>query len=145
MFRKLSDDPRDFVGRAAIEKEIADKSSRWTTVGLSVDWHDYERVHLEAGIPAPKHELYREATMSIYRRNDKLWDYAGYATSFLFSSLLKKPIAIAKLPLDLAATGTAVDLELPLIHKPVNVLAYVAKMPFFNPKRKTKRFETANV
>ena len=75
--------------------------------------------------------------MSIYRRNDKPWDYAGYATSFMFSSLLKKPLAIAKLPRDLAKTGTEVDLEIQLIKKPVNVLARVNRMPFFNPPRKT--------
>ena len=137
MFRKLDSDKRDFIGRAAIESEIANRSSRWTTVGLAVDWHDFERVHLEAGIATPKYEHYREDTMSIYRRGGKEWDYAGYASSFLFSSLLKKPIAIAKLPLDLATPGTEVDLEVPVIRKPVNVLARVTDMPFFNPDRKT--------
>ncbi|MDA7925161.1 hypothetical protein N9B60_07135, partial [Mariniblastus sp.] len=58
-------------------------------------------------------------------------------TSFLFSSLLRKPIAIAKLPLDLTETGTEVDLEVSVIRKPVNVLAKVSSLPFFNPERKT--------
>ena len=137
MFRKLATDERDFIGRAAIEKELNERSSRWTTVGLAIDWHDYERVHLEAGITTPKYEHYREDTMSIYRRNGKDWDYAGYASSFLFSSLLKKPIAIAKLPLDLATPETEVDLEVTVIRKPVSVLARVTDMPFFNPDRKT--------
>jgi aminomethyltransferase len=75
--------------------------------------------------------------MSIYRRTETPWDYAGYATSFLFSSLLRKPIAIAKLPLDLTTAGTEVDLEVSVIRKPVNVLAKVSSMPFFNPERKT--------
>lgn len=137
MFRKLESDNRNFIGRAAIEKELTNKSSRWTTVGLEIDWHDYERVHRQAGIPTPKYEHYCEDTMSTYRRGKKEWDYAGYASSFLFSSLLKKPIAIAKLPLDLAEVGTEVDLEIPVIRKPVNVLARVAALPFFNPPRKT--------
>ena len=137
MFRSLENDDRDFIGRAAIENEIKTRCSRWTTVGLEIDWHDYERVHLEAGITAPKYELYREDTMSLYRRGNKEWDYAGYASSFLFSSLLKKPIAIAKLPLDLATPGTEVDIEVPVIRKPVNVLARACDMPFFDPERKT--------
>lgn len=141
MFRRLAADDRDFVGREAIATEIAARTSRWATVGLTIDWHDYERVHLEAGIPAPKHERYQEGTMSIYRRNDRQWDYAGYATSFMFSSLLKIPLAIAKLPLDLATVGTEVDLEIPVIRKPVNVLARVSTMPFFNPPRKTAMME----
>ena len=137
MLRKLEKDDRDFTGRAAIETELKNKTSRWTTVGLEIDWHDYERIFRDVGILPPKHERYSETTMSIYRRNEKQWDYAGYASSFLFSSLLKKPIAIAKLPLDLAVPGTEVDLEIPVIRKPENVLARVVKMPFFNPKRKT--------
>ncbi|MDA7870447.1 aminomethyltransferase family protein [bacterium] len=137
MFRNLDKDDRDFIGRAAIEAEIKNKTSRWKTVGLEIDWHSYEAVHLDAGILPPKNDLYRETTMSIYRRTEIPWDYAGYATSFLFSSLLRKPIAIAKLPLDLTETGTEVDLEVSVIRKPVNVLAKVSSLPFFNPERKT--------
>ncbi len=141
MFRKLERDDRNFMGRVAIESEIRKASSRWTTVGLEVDWHDYERVHTRAGIMPPKHGLYREATHSIYRRGSEPWDYAGYASSFLYSSLLRRPIALAKLPLDLAKPGTAVDLEIPIIRKPVNVLARVTQLPFFNPARKTARID----
>jgi len=143
MFRELAKDDRDFIGRASIESEIKQKTSRWTTVGLQVDWHDYERVHVQAGIMPPKHGVYRESTMSIYRKGDVEWDYAGYASSFLYSSLLRRPVAIAKLPLDLASRGTEVDLEVNVIRKPVNVLARVARMPFFNPKRKTAVVENA--
>ncbi len=137
MFRHLKNDKRNFIGRSAIEAEIKNKTSRWKTVGLEVDWHSYEAVHLDAGILPPKNDLYRETTMSIYRRTETPWDYAGYATSFLFSSLLRKPIAIAKLPLDLTDDGTEVELEIPVIRKPVNVVARVSSLPFFNPERKT--------
>ena len=141
MLRNLTHDPREFIGRVAIEKQISEKSNRWRTVGLSVDWHDYERVHLETGIMAPKHDLYCESTKSIYRRSDKEWDYAGYASSFMFSPILKKPIAIAKLPNDLAKPRTEVDIEVSVIRKPHNVLATVQRMPFFDPIRKTQRPE----
>lgn len=137
MLRKLDTDGRDFVGRAAIEAEQEGGTSRWTTVGLAVDWHDYDRVYGEAGIVAPLHEVYSESTMSIYRRGTREWDYAGYASSFYTSSLLKRPIAIAKLPHDLAAPGSEVDLEVQVIRQPKNVLARVAPMPFYNPARKT--------
>lgn len=138
MLRKLDEDPRPFIGRDVIARQINEKTNRWTTVGLSVDWHDYERVHLEAGIRPDKHEVYCQSTRSIYRRGAKPWDYAGYASSFLYSSILKKPIAIAKLPNDLAEEGTEVDLEIPIIRKPENVLARVQRMPFYNPPRKTQ-------
>ena len=137
MLRGIEKDPRNFIGRNAIGKELKETTSRWKTVGIALDWHDYERVHLDAGISPPKYEHYREDTMSLYRRGTIEWDYAGYASSFLFSSLLKKPIAIAKLPLDLAVAGAEVDIEVPVIRKPVNVLARVTNLPFFNPDRKT--------
>jgi len=137
MFRKLAEDDRLFVGRVAIEAEIANKTSRWTVVGLEVDWAEYDRIHREAGIMTPKDGVHQDSTMSIYRRNEKEWDYAGYATCFLYSPLLKQHIALAKLPLDLAKPGTEVDLEIPMIRRPVNVLARVAKTPFYNPERKT--------
>ena len=137
MFRRLGQDDRDFIGRRAIEAEINERTSRWKTVGIAVDPYDYERVYAEAGIIAPRHELYSESTMSIYRRGAKEWDYAGYGSSFLASPILRKPIALAKLPLDLAKRGTEVDLEIPVIRQPKNVLARVEPVPFFNPPRKT--------
>jgi aminomethyltransferase len=137
MFRKLGEDGRDFIGRAAIENELATGSSRWRTVALAVDWHDYERVHVEAGILAPMHELYLETVRSVYRRGTKEWDYAGHATSFMASTLLRKPIALAKLAPDVAEPGREVDLEVTVIHRPHNVLARVEQSPLYSPPRKT--------
>jgi len=137
MLRAMDRSDRDFVGREAIAQELSTGSSRWTTTGLAVDVHDYERVHDEAGVLAPRHEVYGETTMSVYRRSDTPWDYAGYATSFHYSSLLRRPLALAKVPLDLSAKGTEVELELTVIRRPRNVLARVHGASFFNPERKT--------
>ena len=137
MFRRLDDDGRPFIGRQAIEAELAGGTSRWTTVGLAVDWKAYEQAYAAAGVLPPMHELYAETTMSVYRRGGKEWDYAGYASSFLASSLLRKPLAIAKLPLDLAEPGSQVDLEVTVVHRPATVLSRVERLPFFNPPRKT--------
>ena len=139
MFRKLKSDDRDFIGRAAIEKEVATGSSRWKTVGLAIDWREYDRLHREAGIMTPKDGLLIESTMSIYRRSDIPWQYAGYASSFMWSSIKKQHIAIAKLPLDLCEPGTEVDLEISIIHQPQYVLSRVVDMPFYNPARKTAK------
>ena len=137
MFKGLSQDDRPFIGRSSIELEIYERASRWTTVGLAVDWHDYERVYTEAGVVPPRHEIYSESTMSVYRRSGVDWDYVGYASSFTSSSLLRTPLAIAKLPLDVAWPGSEVDLEVNVIRRPQNVLAQVKQMPFFNPARKS--------
>ncbi len=137
MFGKLDEDGRPFTGRAALESEMKQGTTRWKTVGLAVDWDDYERVYREAGVLPPHHEVYSESTMSVYRRGTKEWDYAGYASSFLTSSLLRRPIAMAKLPLDLSEPGAEVDLEVQVIRQPRTVLSRVARLPFFDPPRKT--------
>lgn len=137
MFQRLDKDDRDFIGRVALEKERDQRTSRWVTVGISVDPADYERVHTEAGILPRRHELYSESTMSLYRRGGKEWDYAGYVSSLLASPLLRKPIGIAKLPSDLVEPGSEVDLELTVIRKPRYVLAHVEPTPFYDPPRKT--------
>ncbi len=139
MLRNLGADDRPFVGRTAIEAEMAGGTSRWKTVGLAIDWKDYDRLHRDAGILTPKDGLVVEDTMSIYRRSDPPWQYAGYATSFIWSSIRSQHIAIAKLPLDLAEPGSEVELEIPIIHRPANVLASTVELPFYNPARKTAR------
>jgi glycine cleavage system aminomethyltransferase T len=53
------------------------------------------------------------------------------------STLLRKPIALAKLAPDVAEPGREVDLEVTVIHRPHNVLARVERMPMYNPPRKT--------
>ncbi|MCB0020775.1 MAG: hypothetical protein KDE09_23435, partial [Anaerolineales bacterium] len=78
--------------------------------------------------------VFHEETYSIYGQDGA---YVGYATSYLYSSLLKRHIALAKLPPSLAQPGQEVLLEIMVIHKPVKVLARVVDMPFYNPERKT--------
>lgn len=139
MLGDLAIDDRQFVGRGAIEAARAHGSARWKTVGFAVDWREYDDLHREAGVMTPKDGLLIEATMSIYRRSATPWDYAGYATSFMWSSVRKQHIGIAKLPLDLAALGTEVDLEISIIRRPTTVRATVVPLPFFDPDRKRAR------
>ena len=54
MLRGLADDDRAFIGRRAIEREIAEKTSRWRLTGLIVDWDDYDRTYDRAGLIPPK-------------------------------------------------------------------------------------------
>ena len=54
MLRGLADDDRAFIGRRAIEREIAESTSRWRLTGLIVDWDDYDRTYDRAGLIPPK-------------------------------------------------------------------------------------------
>ena len=53
MFRDLAEEDRPFIGRRAIEKEVAGKTSRWRTVGIIADWQDWNRVYTERGLIPP--------------------------------------------------------------------------------------------
>ena len=134
MLRGIDADDRPFIGRNAIRKEIAEKTSRWSTVGLVLDWQDYNRLYTEAGLIPPKDETPLEYESMLY--NDEA-ERIGYATSLMYSPILQRHIAIARVRPDLAAVGSRVNLELTIEHEYRTVAADVARLPLFNPKRKT--------
>jgi aminomethyltransferase len=63
-------------------------------------------------------------------------EQAGYATSGVWSPLLKQYIALAHLESPFAAPGTGVEMEITVEHHRKRASARVTKLPFFNPDRK---------
>jgi aminomethyltransferase len=134
MFKGLADDDRPFIGRQALVRERAEKSSRWRMVGLVVDWEDYDRVYTAAGLIPPKdHKPVHEDWM-VY---DDERARVGYATSIMYSPILQQHIALARVRPDLAKPGTRVFLEFTVDHRYQQVAAHVARLPLYNPERKT--------
>jgi aminomethyltransferase len=134
MFKGLADDDRAFIGRRALERELADKSSRWKMSGLVVDWQDYERVYGAAGLIPPKDHRPVHEDWMVYDDEGKR---VGYATSFMYSPILQRHVALARVRPDLGKSGTRVFLEFTVDHHYQKVAAHVARMPLFNPERKT--------
>jgi aminomethyltransferase len=134
MFKGLSSDDRAFIGRRALERELADKTSRWKMAGLIVDWRDYDRVYNEAGLIPPKDHAPVVEDWMVY---DDDYKRVGYATSFMYSPMLQRHIAIARIRPDLAKVGTKVNLEFTVDHHYEQVAAHVARLPLYNPDRKT--------
>ena len=134
MLKGIEDDDRPFIGRNAIRRELAEKTSRWATVGLVLDWADYDRVYNEAGLIPPKDETPLDYESMLYDDNG---ERVGYATSLMYSPMLQRHIAMARVRPALAASGTRVNLELTINHHYETVLAEVTRLPFFNPPRKT--------
>ena len=99
MFRDLATSTRRFIGRAAIERELADKTSRWKMVGLIIDWRDWDRHYGEAGLIPPKDETPVVYEMMLY---DDEGNRVGYTTSFMYSPMLQRHIAMARVRPDLA-------------------------------------------
>ncbi len=134
MLRGIDSGDRPFIGRRAILAERANKSSRWSTVGLVVDWQEYDTLYNAAGLIPPKDETPVEYESMLY---DDDGTRIGYATSLMYSPMLQRHIAIARVQPRLASPGSRVNLELTINHEYKTVGADVAKPPLFNPERKT--------
>jgi len=125
---------RAFIGRDAIRRELEQKTSRWRLTGLVVDWRDYDRIYDEAGLIPPKDHTPIQDEYYVY---DDALNQLGYATSQMYSPMLQRHIAIARVRPDFAAVGTKVNLEFTVDHHYEQVAAHVARLPLYNPQRKT--------
>ena len=125
---------RTFIGAEAIRRELRDRTSRWQLTGLVVDWRDYDRIWDAAGVIPPKDHTPIQDEYYIY--DDNL-NQLGYATSQMYSPMLQRHIALARVPLALTAPGSRVKLELAVHHKYEYFDAHVARLPLFNPPRRT--------
>ena len=140
MLRGVADGDRAFVGAAAIRRELATKSSRWASVGIVVDWMAWDVLHRDSGLLPPKDEHPMSYESVLHDRPTTAGgSQVGYVTSFMYSPVLQRHIGLARVRPDLAAPGTEVHMELALNHSNTTVLARTAKLPLFNPARKTAK------
>ena len=61
----------------------------------------------------------------------------GYTTSYMYSPMLQRHIALARVRPALAAPGSTVRLEIDVNHRYEYVAAQTARLPLYNPTRKT--------
>jgi aminomethyltransferase len=120
-----------FIGRDALAAE-AKHEARWQFVGIELDFQSLERAYAERGLATRLPNAAWRMSVPIYVAGGQ----AGYATSGMWSPLLKKYIALAHLRARWAAPGTRIEMELTIEHRRKYVLGHVAKKPFFDPPRK---------
>jgi len=134
MFRNLAADDRAFIGRDAMAREIAGRTSRWKLTGLILDWRDFDRIFDAAGLIPPKDHTPIQDEYYVYDDDGK---QLGYATSQMYSPMLQRHIALARVPLAMSVPGSRVKLELAVSHRYEYFDAYVARLPLYNPDRRT--------
>ncbi len=134
MFRRLHRDDRPFVGRKAIERELAEGSSRFRLVGLDIDWRSYERAHRDVGLPPAKDHVPIEWAMMVHDEDGAI---VGHASSFMYSPILQRHIALARVSPGLSAPGTPLRIEVTIDHRNHLVDATTRRVPFFDPDRRT--------
>jgi aminomethyltransferase len=134
MLRDLTNDDRAFIGRRALEREVAEATSRWRFTGLILDWEDYDRIYNGAGLIPPKDHTPIVEELFVY--DDEIRQ-VGYSTSFMYSPMLQRHIAMARVRPEVAKPGSEVRLEVDVNHRYEYVKARTARMPLYNPARKT--------
>jgi aminomethyltransferase len=134
MFRDLAADDRPFIGRGALLRELSEGTSRWKLAGLVLDWDMFQQAHKHLGLPTAKDHVPVQEAMMVY---DDAHHVVGFSSSYMYSPLLQNHICLARLPPDLTAPGSQIELEIMINHRYYPVGATVTKLPFFNPERKT--------
>ena len=132
-FRTLAEDDRAFIGRRAIEHELA-SGSRWKMVGLTIDWKSWDDLHRRNELEPAKDHTPKEYLSTLYDDDETR---VGYATSLMYSPMVQRHIAIARVRPELASPGTAANMEVTLNHEWQSVKVHVTRMPFYNPAHKT--------
>ena len=134
LLKGIEDAGRPFIGRRAILAERAGKRSRWKSTALVVDWQDYDRHYNEAGLIPPKEHIPVQEETFVY---DPDGQQVGFATSSMYSPMLQRHIALARVRPDLATPGTELRLEIAVNHRYEYVVARTARSPLLNLPRKT--------
>jgi aminomethyltransferase len=125
-------DKETFVGKRALEQDQKDGVPR-QLVGLEVDWVEVEELHDKFGLTPAAPTQASRVSVPIYV-GDK---HVGKATTTTFSPLLKKLIALASVDTAYSKPGTKLQMELTIEARRLKTTATVAKLPFYNPPRKT--------
>jgi len=126
-------DKENFVGKAALTQQKKIGVSR-QLVGLEMDWVEiedrYEKFGLTPAAPAQASRVH----VPVYLGGKQV----GKATSTTWSPLLKKMIALASIDTAYSQPGTKLQMEITIEAVRQKVTATVAKIPFYNPERKTR-------
>jgi len=125
-------DKEYFIGQKALRAELA-RDLAWETIGLEINLNSLEAIYAEFGMPLYlPYEAWMEA-VPVYSGGQQI----GKATSGMWSPMLKKYIAIARVKPQFARPGTQVNMEVTIDAQRKQAQATIVKMPFFNPDRKT--------
>ena len=126
-------DKENFVGKPALAKHSKNGVPR-QMVGLELDWTEVEARYEQFGLtPAAPAQASRVA-VPVYSGGKQV----GKATTTTWSPILKKMIALASVDTSYSQIGTKLQMEITIEAMRQKVTATVAKVPFFNPERKTK-------
>lgn len=121
----------NFVGHKALVEEKR-RGSKWTFVGLEIDWDELETLYDDLGLPPALPTTAWRTPVPLYKGGRQI----GRATSGVWSPLLKRNLALATVESRYGATGTEMKIEVTVEYERKHVTARVVEKPFFDPPRK---------
>ena len=124
-----------FSGQRALKAEQAD-GSRYSLVGLELDWEEQEAIYAKHGLPVL-------ISTAAWRGGVPVYDSAGSrqigrATSGTWSPTIKKNLALASIKTPYAQPGTKLRIEHTVEYRREKVAARVVPRPFYNPEHKKR-------
>ena len=120
-----------FVGKPALAAE-ARSGPAWRFVGILLEWDSFERLFAAVGLAPRVPTAAWRTSVPLYAGSEQV----GYATSGVWSPLLKQYIALAHVQSRWAAPGTTLEMEVTVEHRRRRAAARAVKKPFFDPERK---------
>lgn len=120
-----------FVGQAALRREQA-TGSAWALVGLDIDWLGLERLYDSFDLPLELPNAAWRTPLPVYQETRQV----GYATSGVWSPILKRNLAQATVRAEAAELGCVLEIEQTVEFQRHRVRATVCERPFFDPPRK---------
>jgi aminomethyltransferase len=126
----LERDP--FIGQDALKAQKA-TGPAWRFVGLVYEWHAFERLFNEFGLPPQLPGGAWRTPVPVYNNKGV---QVGQATSGAWSAILKDNLALATVKSAYAEPGTVMHIEVTVEFERRRVPVIVTKTPFFDPPRK---------
>ena len=126
------DKAADFVGRRALEAEVAAGGPARRLVGLTIDYVGIEKLYEAQDLPIAVAATTWREQRPVYVGKRQV----GRATSGSWSPTLKQHIALASVEPEFEAAGSQVELEVSVEGRRGRATATVVPLPFFDPPRK---------
>jgi aminomethyltransferase len=131
--RLVTFDKADFVGRRALQAEVARSGPARRLVGLQLDWDGIERLFAAQGLPPAIPAAVDRSSVPVFAPGR---GSVGKATSRGWSPLLKQAIALASVPPAYDSPGAPLEVEWTVEGRRGRVAASVVPLPFLDLERK---------
>jgi aminomethyltransferase len=128
----VSFDKGDYVGKRALQAEVAGGTTERRLVGLQLDWYDIEGLFDAQGLPPAISPTVDRAAVPVYADGRQV----GKATSRGWSPILKQAVALASVPRRFDRIGTRLHVEWTVEGRRGKVGASVVEVPFLDLERK---------